>query len=110
MRIRILSLPFDGEVVALAKASNIPLFDQEDIAQELRIAVWRALPKYASDRGAKPKTFVRNVMQNCLRDLVRFSSREKRRMDVEALSLDELLDGDDGERCVVLEISIRRRW
>lgn len=85
-------LLYERDIIAKAKSSNIPGFDWEDIAQELRVILWQKLEKFDPNKGAKEKTFAQRIMKNRILDLARYANRQKRKIDSYHLSLDELLE------------------
>lgn len=83
---------YERDIVAKAKSSFVPSMEWEDIAQELRIALWQKLDRYEGKNGAKERTFVIAVMRNKVLDLIKAANRKKRLIDSYHLSLDELIE------------------
>lgn len=54
----------------------------DDAYQEARLALYRAMQTYQADRGAKFGTYVRSVLDNAARNLVKYANREARRQKV----------------------------
>lgn len=80
---------FENDILAKAKTYKIPGMDWEDVAQELRLAVWRARDKF-NPKLAGARTFVVKVIINRLRDLARTAGRKKRYLDNNTSSLEEI--------------------
>lgn len=53
-----------------------------DAYQEARLALYRAMQTYQPDRGAKFGTYVRTVLDNAARNLVKYANREARRQRI----------------------------
>lgn len=82
---------YEADVIAKSKKSFIPGYEWEDIAQELRIALWKKLQKF-SPQKASSRTYAQLIMRSKIRDLVKFSGRKKRYFDNNCLSLEEQMD------------------
>lgn len=80
------------DVVAKANSTFIPGQDADDIAQELRIELWRKLPKYDPRRGASVRTFAQLIMRSCLANLAKAAKRDKRYLSIHHLSLESLME------------------
>jgi len=87
---------YEDIVVAKAVKAQVPNMDWEDIAQELRMHLWlksnRFNPRYAS-----APTFVNNILNNKIRDLIRTANRKKRFLDTNHLTFSEILQEENGE-------------
>ncbi len=81
---------FQGDIIAKAKTTRIKGMDWEDIAQELYLHLLKNIHKYDASRGACQRTFVVRVITNKIRDLARTTNAQKRYLDYNALSLEEL--------------------
>lgn len=84
-------LLFEKDIVAKAKTYSIPGMDWEDIAQELRLALWLNLPKFQPGKASE-RTFANRIMENKIKDLAKFTNRKKRWIDSHYISLDELME------------------
>jgi len=89
-------LDYENDVVAKAKTYSIPNMDWEDIAQELRLAIWLNRNKFNPERASQ-RTFVIRIMRNKIIDLARTANRKKRFIDSYHLSLDELQEKENRE-------------
>ena len=87
---------YEDVIVAKALKVQIPNMDWEDVAQELRIHLWLKSnvfnPKYAS-----AATFVNNILNNKIRDLMKAAYRKKRFLDTSHLVFSEILREENGE-------------
>jgi RNA polymerase sigma factor (sigma-70 family) len=81
---------FDKTIVKLAKSYNIPPLESDDIAQELRLALWLKRDQYTPELG-EYDSWAYIVCRNKIRDLARYYKRKKRE-EVKKISLD-LLQG-----------------
>ena len=89
-------LDYENDIVAKAKTYSIPNMDWEDIAQELRLAIWLNRNKFNPKRASQ-RTFVMRIMKNKIIDLARAANRKKRLIDSYHLSLDELQEKENRE-------------
>ncbi len=62
----------------------------QDVAQELYVHLFQVVDKYDPSRGASPRTFTNRVITNKIRDLVRGTNAQKRYLDNNSFSLEEL--------------------
>jgi DNA-directed RNA polymerase specialized sigma24 family protein len=65
----------DDYLIDKCKCRKIPGMEQDDIAQEIRLHLWRKLDKYDPDR-ASIKTFCSRIIDNKLVDLFRVANRK----------------------------------
>ena len=80
---------YEKYILYRAYQCKVPLIPPEDVAQELRITLWKALDKY--DKGkAKEVTYAITVLNNKIIDLKRRAFRDVRKADLFSISLDEL--------------------
>jgi DNA-directed RNA polymerase specialized sigma24 family protein len=86
---------FQKDIVAKAKSNRIKGMDWEDIAQELYVHLLQSGGKYDPSRGASERTFVIRVITNKIRDLARAANAQKRYLDNNSLSLEELGELED---------------
>ncbi|MCX6734506.1 MAG: hypothetical protein NTZ25_01185 [Candidatus Peregrinibacteria bacterium] len=84
-------LRHEDDIVAKAKHFQIPGYDWEDIAQELRIALWRKLPKFLAKKASE-RTFADRIMRSRIIDLNRTANRQKRFLDNNHLSYEDLAE------------------
>lgn len=84
-------LDFQKDVIAKAKSANVKGMDWQDVAQELNLHLFQNIHKYNPSRGAGPRTFVVKLITNKLLDLVRATNAQKRYLDYNCISLDELI-------------------
>jgi len=87
---------YAADITAKAKTNFIPGMEWQDIAQELDIALWRALPKYQGRNQAKERTFAQTIMRNRIIDLKKYASRQKRQLDSHHLLFSELEETSAG--------------
>ncbi len=87
---------YENVIVAKAIKAQVPNMDWEDVAQELRIHLWLKgnlfNPMYAS-----ASTFVNNILNNKIRDLIKAAYRKKRFLDTNHLTFSEILREENGE-------------
>lgn len=92
---------YSADITAKAKTNFVPGMEWQDIAQELDIALWRALPKYQGRNQAKERTFAQTVMRNRIIDLKKAANRQKRQLDSYHLLFSQLEETPAG--CTLLE-------
>lgn len=86
---------FEEKIKIISKAVKIPGMESDDIAQELRLAVWKKSEKYNPDRGSQA-TFFNKIVRNRLIDLYRRSQSKKNRINNNHISIEEaMILGDD---------------
>jgi len=68
---------FDKTIIKLAKTYTIKPLDWEDIAQELRVHLWKNREKYDPNR-AEFKNWAYILCRNKIRDLARYYKAKKR--------------------------------
>lgn len=90
MRIKLYNSKYRKDIFGLASNSSIPGLTWEDIVQELDIILWRKLPKYRGENGAKERTYAITVMKNRVRDLFRSTTRQKRILNSFCLQFSEV--------------------
>lgn len=83
---------YEEDIVAKAKTTYVPGMDWEDIAQELRIILWRKLPKYKKSKRCSEKTFAQRIMSNRIKDLIRSANRDKRFLSIFHISWDAIYE------------------
>jgi len=81
----------ERDILAKSKTYHIKGMDWEDMAQIMRMTIWKVANKYDEKRGSK-RTFIHFVIQNKLRDLARRTKTLKRYEDYNHLSLDSLIE------------------
>ena len=81
---------YESDIAAKARIYKVPGMDWEDVAQELRIHIWKKRDKYDSSRGAKERTFVISILMNKIRDLRKYSNRQKRHLDTYHLTFSQV--------------------
>ena len=64
--------------------------DQEDLLQEVLIHWHQARDRHQDDRGASLRTFMNRVVENRLKEIARAADTDKRRVDQEVISDDDL--------------------
>jgi len=97
MKIKLYNSKYRKDILGLARSSNVPGLTWEDVMQELEIILWRKLPDYRGDNGAKERTFAITIMKNRIRDLFRSTTRQKRVLNSMCLpfsEVDQILEGD----------------
>lgn len=87
---------YAADITAKAKTNFVPGMEWQDIAQELDIALWRALPKYQGRNQAKERTFAQTVMRNRIIDLKKAANCQKRQLDSYHLLFSELEESPAG--------------
>lgn len=87
---------YAADITAKAKSNFVPGMDWQDIAQELDISLWRALPKFQGRNQAKERTFAQSVMRNRIIDLKKAANRQKRQLDSYHLVFSELEETSGG--------------
>lgn len=92
---------YSGDIRGKARSFQIPNMGWEDVAQELDIALWRALSKFQGRNNASERTFALTVMRNRLFDLAKVTNRQKRILDSYHLVFSELQETERG--CIRLE-------
>lgn len=88
--------PYTNDINAKAKDYLIPGMDWQDIAQELDIALWHALPKFRGLNQAQERTYAQRVMRNRIFDLHKAAVRQKRHIDSNHLTFSELEETEAG--------------
>lgn len=87
---RILAMQeLEPKIVYTACDCKIPKYTSEDLAQELRLEIWRNLPKFDNSRSSL-KTWARMVMLSHLNHLDIKITKTKKRKDYLAEPLHEL--------------------
>lgn len=94
MRINFFNTKYTDDIVGKAMTFRIPGMEWEDVAQELDIALWLKLPRFAGRNNASERTFAQKVMKNRLLDLVKSANRQKRVIDSYHLVFSELSQED----------------
>ncbi len=91
-------LPFEGLVHSTARKFAPQLRrEEEDLAQELRIVVWRAVRKHDPGRSSLPlKKYVFGCMTNRLKDFKRDAAREAKRREDNGLTFLHIEDMTPG--------------
>lgn len=51
----------------------VPGYEVEDLEQECRMSLWKAFPKFNTDKGVYVRTWANHVIKNRLRELLRNS-------------------------------------
>lgn len=74
----------ENYVINCAKRYYIDGYDSDDVAQELRMHLWRQLPKYDPTRG-KIETWGRRVLENKARDLYK-----KKKLEIDGVVPEDL--------------------
>jgi RNA polymerase sigma factor (sigma-70 family) len=79
---------FEGLIITTARMHAKQVrWDEEDMAQELRVKVWKALPRYDSSRSTiSLRSYVFGVITNRVKDFKRDTSREVRRRSDNGIS------------------------
>jgi RNA polymerase sigma factor (sigma-70 family) len=77
------------DIFQLALRYKIPNYDPEDIAQELRWELWKALPNY-DPKKAGLRTFVNLVCRRRLYKLIRGAQTHKRVIHYNTCPMDEI--------------------
>lgn len=87
----------EGMIRKLARVADIPGYDEEDVAQELRLKAWDVLSRgiYDPGRGVKLSTFMYAVLSAKTRELYRNAVSEARGGGNRPQSLDQSEDGQD---------------
>jgi RNA polymerase sigma factor (sigma-70 family) len=67
------------DVIYLSNRFRVKGYTKEDIAQELRLKLWEALPYYNPEKTGM-RTWSRTVMRNHLKNLKRNVERHKRKV------------------------------
>ena len=97
---QVLKLPFTESLIRrkakrLTRHGGFSETDDEDIAQELRIAVHLACLKYRRSQGAI-ESFIATVVRNRIAELARNRRAKRRSPESEAGSLNQIIDTGDG--------------
>lgn len=69
---------------------NIPYYEQEDVLQEGRLAIYRALTTFEPEKGSKLESYISLCVERTIITYVRDKNRKKRRHDLYNQSLDTL--------------------
>lgn len=70
--------------------------DSDDLAQELRMQIWRKLDRYDPRKTASIKIWAHMVMRNRIIDLAQRATKVNRDvLDVDRLSYEAMLEGDE---------------
>ncbi len=104
MHCQFFNTKYSKDIIAKAKSNFIAGMDWKDIAQELDIALWKALPRYAGRNGAKESTYAQTVMRNRIINLKKATKRDKRAIDVHSILFSDLEDTIQGQ--IQLETSV----
>lgn len=86
---------FDETIVKLAKTYHIEPLEWQDVAQELRIHLWKNEAKCDKKRPYKDWAYI--VCRNKIKDLAKYHTRQKRRANLVSLEeerVKELQSGD----------------
>ncbi|MDE2018927.1 MAG: helix-turn-helix domain-containing protein [Patescibacteria group bacterium] len=78
---------YENDIQAKAKTLFVQGMECEDVAQELRLALWRA--SYDQTRGAAPRSYAISVLNWAIGDLRRHTARENRFIPDRHISLSE---------------------
>ena len=89
---------YESDIVAKAKTYKVPGSDWEDVAQELRIHIWKKRDKFDASRGVKERTFVMSMLMNKIRDLRKYSNSQKRHLDTYHLTFSQVESFEFGDQ------------
>jgi len=79
---RILAMQqLEKKIVCEASSYNIFSYTSEDLAQELRLQLWKGLDSFDPKNGAKLETWANTVIKRRLYELNRFQTCTKKRKD-----------------------------
>ena len=92
MSMRLYNSKYQDDILGKAKTSHIPSMEWQDVAQELDITLWQKLGRFQGRNNASERTFAIKVMRNKITDLAKAANRQKRLIDSQHLSLDELME------------------
>jgi len=84
------------DIIYLASRFHIKGHTREDIAQELRLKIWQALPYY-DPNVCGMRTWARKVLKNHLKNLKRDIERHKRKILLHQVPLNELICEESDE-------------
>jgi len=82
---------YENEIIAKAKTYFVPSLEWKDTAQELRIALWKNLPKWDKNKATE-RTFAHIIMRNTIKNLIKKANRKKRLIDSHHFSLEDIND------------------
>lgn len=68
----------EGDIRFIASRYHIPGYDQDDLRQELRMLMWKQIPKFDHTRGVLMRTWASTLMRNRLKNMSRESQAKKR--------------------------------
>lgn len=100
---------YESDIVAKAKTYEVPGLDWEDTAQELRLYLWLKKDRFDSKRGIKEKTFVMSILMNKIRDLRKYSNRQKRQLDFFHLTFSQVLAFEGGDQLLEQAIPVNMK-
>lgn len=81
----------EREIIIKSRKARIPGMEAEDIAQELRIALWKKLKKFDPSRASE-KTYANLIMESCIKTLGKASKRKCRYHQVNSVRLSDKMD------------------
>ena len=84
------------DITCYSAKYHIRGYTQEDVAQELRLKLWKALPKYDPSKCGM-RTWAIRVMKNHLNNLSRDAKRHKRIILYHEVSLNDELDTNNND-------------
>jgi RNA polymerase sigma factor (sigma-70 family) len=84
----------EGDISYLCSLYNIRGYEQEDLQQECRIKIWKNLHQYDVDYGTSFRTWSSKVIRNQLRDLLKYSFYDKRRISTESVIMSSAFWGN----------------
>ena len=97
---------YESDIVAKARTYEVPGMDWEDVAQELRIHIWKKRDRFDVSRGVKERTFVMSMLINKIRDLRKYSNRQKRHLDTYHLTFSQVEAFEFGEQLLEKAVPI----
>lgn len=89
--------------VRMSKDWQLQGADEEDVRQELRIALWEATGSWDSSRGVPFEAFARDVMRRRMLDAITAAGRLKHQMLTFAVRTARSRDDDGPQRMEVLD-------
>lgn len=84
---------FEQTIIKISHTSHIEGLEPDDIAQELRIAVWKSQSKYDPHKSS-PQTFFNRIVKNTLTNLYKKTQTNKNKANNKTVSMDEIKEED----------------
>lgn len=75
----------EHDINFICERYHIQGYELDDLKQEARLALWKALPRFRADKGILLRTWANTVIKNHLKNLLFASDLDKRRANKKVL-------------------------